>query len=51
MEVVKVMIHDQYIPMHLWAEEANTTMYAQNKSPHKVLEKNTPEGMFSLEKP
>jgi hypothetical protein len=51
MEAVKVMSHDQDLPMHLWAEAAKTTVYMQNKSLHKVLENKTPEEMFSREKP
>jgi hypothetical protein len=51
MEAVKAMIHDQDLPMHLWVEAAKTTMYVQNKSPHKVLLNKTPEEMFSGEKP
>jgi transposase InsO family protein len=31
MEAVKTMIHDQDIPMHLWAEATRTTVYVQNK--------------------
>jgi transposase InsO family protein len=27
MEVIKTMIHDQYIPMHLWVETIRTTIY------------------------
>ena len=27
MEAVKAMIHDQDLPMHLWAEAVGTTMY------------------------
>jgi hypothetical protein len=33
MEAVKAMIHDQDLPMHLWAEAAEMTMYVQNKIP------------------
>jgi hypothetical protein len=51
MEEVKDMIHDQDLPMHMWAEAVKTTMYMQNKSPHKVLENKTPEKIFSREKP
>jgi transposase InsO family protein len=51
MEVVKGMIHDQDLPMHLWAEATKMTMYVQNKSSHKVLENKTLEEMFSGEKP
>jgi hypothetical protein len=51
MEAIKAMIHDQDLPMHMWAEAARTTVYVHNKSPHKVLENKTPEEMFSREKP
>jgi transposase InsO family protein len=27
MEVIKTMIHDQYLPMHLWVEAIRTTIY------------------------
>jgi hypothetical protein len=46
MEVVKDMIHDQYLPMHIWEEATNTAVYVQNKIPHKVLENKTLEEMF-----
>ena len=51
MEAVKAMIHDQDLLMHLWVEAARTTIYVQNRSPHRVLGKKTPEEMFSGEKP
>ena len=51
MEAVKAMIHDQDLLMHLWAEAARTTVYVQNRSPHRVLGNKTPEEMFSGEKP
>jgi len=51
MEVVKAMIHDQDLLMHLWAEATKTTVYVQNKSPHRVLGNKTPEEMFTGEKP
>ena len=51
MEAVKAMIHDQDLPMHLWAEAAGTAVYVQNRSPHRVLGNKTPEEMFSGEKP
>jgi hypothetical protein len=47
----KAMIHDQDLPMFLWAEACNTTVYVQNKSPHKVLEDKTPEEAFFGVKP
>jgi transposase InsO family protein len=33
MEAVKTMIHDQDLPMCLWAEAAKTTVYVQNDCP------------------
>ena len=47
MEAVKEMIHDQDLPMHLSVEQTKTTIYVQNKSPHRVLGNKTPEEMFS----
>jgi hypothetical protein len=35
MEVVKTMIHDQDLPMHLWVDAARTSVYVQNGLPHK----------------
>jgi len=31
MEAVKAMIHDQDLPMYLWAEAAQTAVYVQNR--------------------
>jgi hypothetical protein len=44
------MIHDQNLPMHLWAEASNTTVYVQNRSPHKILGNKTPEEVFTRKK-
>ena len=46
MEVAREMIHDQDLPMHLWAEVARTTVYVQNRTPHRVLKNKTPEEVF-----
>ena len=51
MEAARAMLHDQYIPMHLWAEAAKTTVYVQNRTPHRVLENKTPEEVFFGKKP
>ena len=51
MEDAKEMIHDQDLPMYLWAEAARTTVYVQNRTPHRVLENKTPEEVFSGKKP
>jgi IS30 family transposase len=50
MEAVKAMIHDQDLPMHLWAEATRTAVYVQNRSPHRVLGNKTPEEMFTGKK-
>jgi hypothetical protein len=51
MEVVKTMIHDQDLPMHLWDEAARTTVYVQNILSHSALGFKTPEEIFSGKKP
>jgi transposase InsO family protein len=51
MEAVKTIIHDQDLPMHLWAEAARTTVYVQNRLSHSALGFKTPEEMFSGKKP
>jgi transposase InsO family protein len=45
-EATKAMIHDQNLPMIMWAEASMTTMYVQNMSPHKILKNMTPEEAF-----
>ena len=50
MEAVKSMIHDQYLPMYLWAEATKTTVYVQNKLSHNVLGNKTLEEIFICEK-
>ena len=44
------MLHDQDLPRYLWAEACNTAIYIQNKVPHKVLGKMTPEEAFTEKK-
>ena len=51
MEAATTILHDQDLPMHLWAEAARTAMYVQNHTPHRVLENKTPEEVFSGKKP
>jgi transposase InsO family protein len=43
MEVVKTMIHDQDLPMCLWAEAAMAFVYVQNRLSHSALGLKTPE--------
>ena len=45
------MLHDQDLPMHLWAETARTTVYVQNRTPHRVLKNKTPKEVFFGKKP
>ena len=47
MEVARAMLHDQYLPMHLWDKASITTVYVQNRTPHRVLKNKTPEEVFS----
>jgi hypothetical protein len=51
MEAMKTMIHDQDLPICLWAEVARTTIYVQNRLSHSALGFKTPEEMFSRKKP
>jgi hypothetical protein len=51
MEAVKTMIHDQDLPMCLWAEAAMTAVYVQNRLSHSALGFKTPEEMFTGKKP
>ena len=48
---VKAIIHDQGVPMFLWAEACNTAVYVQNRCPHRILRDMTPEEAFTGEKP
>ena len=51
MEAARAMLHDQDLPMHLWAKASRTMVYVQNHTSHRVLENKTPEGLFSSKKP
>ena len=51
MGVAQVMLHDQGLPIHLWAEACNTAVYVQNRCPHRILGMSTPEEAFSGKKP
>ena len=51
MEAARAMLHDQDLPMHLWEKATRTTMYVQNRTPHRVLDNKTPEETFSEKKP
>eukprot|EP00253_Pinus_taeda_P011591 PITA_11591 len=43
----RAMLHDQGLPLHLWAETCNTTVYVQNRCPHRILGMSTPEETYS----
>jgi hypothetical protein len=45
------MIHDQSLPMTLWAEACMKVVYVQNRSPHQILKNITPEETFIGVKP
>jgi IS30 family transposase len=47
----KAMLHDQDLPIFLWVEACKTTVYLQNKNPHKVLGRMTPEEAFTGMRP
>ena len=51
MEATRAMLHDQDLPMHLWAKAARTIVYVHNRTPHRVLENKTPEEIFFGKKP
>jgi hypothetical protein len=50
-EATKAMIHDQNLPMIMWAEASLTTVYIQNTSPHKIMKNMTLEEAFTGVKP
>jgi hypothetical protein len=45
------MIHDQGLPLFLWAEASRTVVYIQNRSPHTALGKLTPKEVFTGTRP
>jgi hypothetical protein len=47
----RAMIHDQGLPLFLWAEACNTAVYLQNRSPHRALGNVTPDEAFTGQKP
>jgi hypothetical protein len=48
---MKTMIHDQDLPICLWAEAAMTVVYVQNRLSHSALGFKTPEEMFTGKQP
>jgi hypothetical protein len=47
----RAMLHDQGLPLFLWAEACYTVVYLQNRSPHGALGDKTLEEAFSGKKP
>ena len=47
----RAMIHDQGLPLFLWAEASSVAVYLQNRSPHTVLGKQALEETFSGTRP
>jgi hypothetical protein len=47
----RAMLHDQGLPLFLWAEACYTAVYLQNRSPHRAVGSMTPEEAFSGKKP
>ncbi len=47
----RAMLHDQSLPLHLWAEACNKIVYLQNKSPHHIQGMKTPMEAFSGKRP
>ena len=45
------MMHDQGLPLFLWAEACNTVVYLQNICPHSAVKDMTPEEAFTGKKP
>jgi transposase InsO family protein len=50
-EAARAMLHDQDLPMLLWAEACNTAVYVQNKNSHRILEEKTHKEAFTRVKP
>jgi transposase InsO family protein len=45
------MLHDQSLPLYLWAEASATVVYLRNRSPHRILGKMTHEEAFTSRRP
>ena len=51
MGAARAMLHDQGLPMHLWAEACNTAVYVKNCCPCRALGMSTHEEAFTGKKP
>jgi hypothetical protein len=45
------MLHDQTLSLYLWVETSVDALYLQNRSPHKILGRKTPEEAFTGRRP
>ena len=45
------MLHDQSLPLYLWAKASATAVYLQNSSPHRILGKMILEEAFTSRRP
>ena len=50
-EAARAMLHDQILPLHLWVEACNTTVYLQNRSLNCILGMNTHMEAYSEKQP
>jgi hypothetical protein len=50
-EAARAMLHDQGLPLFLWAEACYTAVYLQNRNPHRAVGSMTPKEAFSGKKP
>jgi hypothetical protein len=50
-ECVKVMMNDQNLSTFLWGEASMTTIYVQNRSPHRILKNMIPKEVSPRKKP
>ena len=50
MDARKEMLHDQDLPMHLWAKATRTIVYVHNRTPHRLLDNKTSKEYLSREK-
>jgi hypothetical protein len=47
----EILLHDQSLSLYLWAEACATAVYLQNRRPHRILGKMTPEEAFTDRRP
>ena len=51
MEVARAMLHDQYLPIHIWVEVARISLYVLNRTSYRVLKNKMLEEVFFSKKP